>query len=334
LCCDCNSGIEFLDLGVVFGYFDVVYSVKKCEGKGLMGTLSVKSLLALFFCIGFLFAQNDDSANPFGGDPFGGLSVDSVQSLQMETPKIEHGAQSSPVESNNTTNTKNSPQQNQENQNPAEIVPLQTDRNQTTNVFNQLASSDNLDGPVQNAIIEGVQITTDKGETPDEKIVSGYFIFRDKPSHYFYEVKLREKKIVFEFNDTKTGSSPVPSTAESPIKGFTIVSDRIDINSDVKGLKPEYHNLIRVVFDMEGIPDIRVNDEYSIITFSFKWSTNPQLVSKYTVKDKTPKIILWSTVGVGAVGLGTLAAVLISKPEPSKPLGPLDIDDLPGDRGK
>jgi hypothetical protein len=293
-----------------------------------MGTLSVKLFLALFFCVGFLYAQNDDSANPFGGDPFGGLSVDSVSSLQMETPNIDPDARSSSIGSNN--NTESSPLQNQENQNPAEMVPLQTDRNQTTNVFNEIASSDDLDSPVQNAVIEGVQITTDKGETPDEKIVSGYFIFRDKPSHYFYEVKLREKKIVFEFNDTKTGSSPVPSTAESPIKGFTILSDKVDVNSDVKGLKPEYHNLIRVVFDMEGIPDIRVNDEYSIITFSFKWSTNPQMVSKYTVKDKTPKIILWSTVGVGAVGLGTLAAVLISKPEPSKPLGPLDIDDLPG----
>lgn len=294
-----------------------------------MGTLSVKLFVALFCCVGLLYAQDDASANPFGGDPFGGLSVDSILPPPKKTPSVEPNTGAFSGES---TNNQTSPQQNQENQNPAEIVPLQTDRNQTTNVFNEISSSD-LDSPVQNAVIEGIQITSDKGATPDEKVVSGYFIFRDKPSHYFYEVKLREKKIIFEFNDTKTGSSPVPSAAELPIKGFSIVSDKVDVNSDVKGLKPEYHNLIRVIFDMEAIPEIRVNDEYSIITFSFKWTTNPQLVSKYTVKDKTPKIILWSTVGVGAVGLGAAAYFYFTQPVPPKPLGPISIDDIP-DRGE
>jgi hypothetical protein len=288
-----------------------------------MGTLSGKLIVAFFFCVGSLYAQDDAAANPFGGDPFGGLSVDSNFTLPEETPSSEPAP-----ELNSDPSTGISPQQNQENQSPTEIVPVETDRNQTTNVFNDIATSD-LDSPVQNAVIEGIQITTDKGATPDEKIVSGYFIFRDKPSHYFYEVKLREKKIVFEFNDTKTGASPVPSVAESPIKGFTIVSDKVDVNSDVKGLKPEYHNLIRVVFDMEGVPDIRVNDEYSIITFSFKWSNNPQMVSRYTIKDKTPKIILWSTAGVGAVGLGSLIAFLATRPGPAPVQGPIPIDDLP-----
>lgn len=62
---------------------------------------------------------------------------------------------------------------------------------------------------VQNAILEGIQISSDSGETAQEKIVTCYFIFRDKPTSYFYEAKQKEKEIVFEFNDVIVGPSPI-----------------------------------------------------------------------------------------------------------------------------
>ncbi|MBN1578624.1 MAG: hypothetical protein JW913_18820 [Chitinispirillaceae bacterium] len=181
----------------------------------------------------------------------------------------------------------------------------------------------------QNAIIEGVQLTAEPGAEPDEKIIAAYFIFRDKPSSYFYEIKLREKKLIFEFNDTRVGASPVPTASEPPIKGFIIEQGKIDINKAVKGLMPEWHDLIRVVFDLEAVPDIHVNDEFSIISFSFKWSSNPEKQVKYTVKDQTPKIILWSTAGVGGIALGAVAYLFLRpQPEPER-LEPLSDDDLP-----
>ena len=180
----------------------------------------------------------------------------------------------------------------------------------------------------QNAIIEGVQLTAEPGSVPDEKIVAGYFIFRDKPSSYFYEVKLKEKKLIFEFNDTKVGSSPVPTASESPIKGFVIEQGKIDVNKAVKGLKPEWHDLIRVVFDLEAVPEVHVNDEYSIISFSFKWSTDPSKQAKYTVKDQTPKVILWSSASVGGIALG-VATYFFLHTEKEVPLAPLSKDDLP-----
>ncbi|MBN1309636.1 MAG: hypothetical protein JXA18_17075 [Chitinispirillaceae bacterium] len=181
----------------------------------------------------------------------------------------------------------------------------------------------------QNAIIEGVQLTAEPGAEPDEKIISAYFIFRDKPSSYFYEVKLREKKLIFEFNDTRVGASPVPTASEPPIKGFVIEQGKIDVNKAVKGLKPEWHDLIRVVFDLEAVPDIRVNDEFSIISFSFKWSTDPEKQSKYIVKDQTPKIILWSTAGVGGVALGAVAYLFLHPVSEPERLEKLPVDDLP-----
>lgn len=194
----------------------------------------------------------------------------------------------------------------------------------TTTVNNQPVQESGF----QNAIIEGVQLTAEPGSVPDEKIIAGYFIFRDKPSSYFYEVKLKEKKLVFEFNDTKVGSSPVPSASESPIKGFVIEQGKIDVNKEVKGLKPEWHDLIRVVFDLEAVPMVHVNDEYSIISFSFKWSTDPDKLGKYILKDQTPKVILWSSAGIGGIALGVATYFFLNK-EKEEPLMPLSTDDLP-----
>jgi len=213
--------------------------------------------------------------------------------------------------------------------------PAPTTRSQYNNVPNvaeepPLAPQSSVEeGGFQNAIIEGVQLTAEQGSQPDEKIVSGYFIFRDKPSSYFYEVKVREKKLVFEFNDTRVGSSPVPTVSESPIRGFVIEQGKIDVNKAVKGLRPEWHDLIRVVFDLDAVPRVHVNDEYSIISFSFKWSTDPEKQEKYIVKDHTPKVVLWSTAGVGGIALGAVAFLVLRKDEGEEPLRPLSTDDLP-----
>ena len=194
----------------------------------------------------------------------------------------------------------------------------------------EMSASASIDeGGFQNAIIEGVQLTAEPGSMPDEKIISGYFIFRDKPSSYFYEVKLREKKLIFEFNDTRVGSSPVPTASEPPIKGFIIEQGKIDVNKAVKGLKPEWHDLIRVVFDLDAVPEVHVNDEYSIISFSFKWTSDPSKQKKYIVKDQTPKIILWSSAGVGGIALGALAYLFLKPTETEKGPEKLKDDDLP-----
>ncbi len=275
-----------------------------------MRTISVKLLVLVCGSFAFLGAQSGGSSDPFGGDPFGGLAIDSI-------PPI-----------NDPYNGNDNSDYGSGSINPVDQVPMQSNLNQTTNVFTDIESS-SLDANVQNAVIEGIQITVDKGSAPDEKIVSGYFIFRDKPSHYYYDVNLRQKKITFEFQDTKASAAPVPSVAESPIKGFSISSDKVDVNKTVKGLNPEFHNVIRVVFDLEEVPDIKVNDEYSIITFSFKWTNNPSLISKYTMKDPTKKIVWWSIGAVGAVALGGGAAWFFTRPEPPKPLEDLSIADLP-----
>jgi hypothetical protein len=255
--------------------------------------------------------ESKDGTDPFGGDPFGEM-INQDSEIQWELPEEK---KEEPAESPAETGRPSLSPSNSEPQN---------------NYSNDSYGAESaVESVVQNAIIEGVQITTEQGQTPDEKLVSVYFIFRDKPSSYFWEIKLRENKVVFEFHDTKTGSSPVPSVSESPIKGFTIEEGKIDINKDIRGLKPEWRDRIKVIFDMEAIPEIHVNDEFSIVSFSFKWTTDPSKIDKYIVKDNTKKIILLSSAGVGAVGLGALVIYMATKPAPPPPLGVLSADDLP-----
>lgn len=187
----------------------------------------------------------------------------------------------------------------------------------------------------QNAVLEGIQLSSEKGTAPDEMIVSCFFIFRDKPSSYFYETKPRDKKIVFEFNDTEKGASPVPSAKEPPIEGFRIEETKIDINKDVQGLRPEWHDVLRVTMFLDpGVPEISVKDEYSIISFSFKWTTDPDKVDQYVIKSRNRSLLLWSLGGlVAAGGVGGYFLYDMLNPEgetgPDEESGPLATDDLP-----
>lgn len=264
-------------------------------------------------------SQDNKSGDPFGSDPFHGIDDDVAPPPPVSSPAN--------AVKRSTKTIKEQPisrQKKRFSDLPATPNGSAIEYSSTPNNYDA-----SMESEVQNAIIEGVQLTAEPGERPDEKIVSGYFIFRDKPSSYFYETKLREKKLVFEFNDTRIGSSPVPTTAESPIKGFLIEQGKIDVNKAVKGLKPEWHDLIRVVFDLDAVPQVHVNDEYSIISFSFKWTTDPLRIAQYTVKDKTPRVIFWSIAGVGSVAIGAVAAFLLTKPPAQTELAPLSKTDLP-----
>jgi hypothetical protein len=184
------------------------------------------------------------------------------------------------------------------------------------------------DAIVQNAVIEGVQISSEPGDVADEKVVSGYFIFRDKPSSFFYDVRLKEKKVVFEFNDTKTGSAPISSPTEPPITGFDVEQRKIDINKDVRGLKPEWHTQVKITFKMDQMPKITVNDEYNVISFSYKWSSDPKRLKRY-IEGPGPNIALWSSATLGVLGTGVAAYLLFIKQPPDTAQTSITITDLP-----
>ena len=186
-------------------------------------------------------------------------------------------------------------------------------------------------GIVQNAVLEGVQFSSEPGKEPGEKIVTCYFIFRDKPSSYFYEIRKKTKKLVFEFNDTQKGTSPVASQQEYPIQGFSVDQKKIDVNKEVHGLNQEWHDLISITFDLDMIPIVHVSDEYNVISFSYKWTTDPAKIKNYVIKeDDTKTKVVWGSVGLFALGsAGFLYYKFGINHGTTAPPGPIDISDLP-----
>lgn len=189
--------------------------------------------------------------------------------------------------------------------------------------------STNKKSAAQNAVLEGIQISSEPGEVSDEKIYTCYFIFRDKPTSYFYEAKQKENIIVFEFNDVELGASPIPSVKELPIQGFRIETDKVDANKEVVGLTPEWHDIVKVNFYMDGIPLINVKDEYSVISFSFKWSTNPEKQKMLVKKETNNRPLILSLIGGAALVAGGVVTYFLVKPETTTGPQELDIKDLP-----
>jgi hypothetical protein len=159
--------------------------------------------------------------------------------------------------------------------------------------------------------------------------VTCYFIFKDKPSSYFYEVKKKNKKITFEFNDTQRGSSPLSSVQQPPIDSFVLEQKKIDVNKEVKGLNPEWHDLITVTFCLSAVPNISVSDEANVISFSYKWTSDPTKIAQYTVKeDKNYAGWFWGIGGALLVG-GGIGAYIATRPPPPQTVPDLSITDLP-----
>jgi hypothetical protein len=162
------------------------------------------------------------------------------------------------------------------------------------------------------AVIEGLQVSVDKG-AQDEVFVSCYFIFRDKPSSYFYNIDRKENKLIFEFVDARAGSSPIAALEQAPIKEIVIEEDQSNANKEIKGLNPEWHDVIRISFELEYLPVISVTNEQNIISFSYKWTTDSEKIPLYLHKDKFP-MVFWLSGGVlGAIGGGVLTYFLLPK---------------------
>jgi len=180
----------------------------------------------------------------------------------------------------------------------------------------------------QDAVIEGIQLSTEQGKTNDEVIVTCYFIFRDKPTSYFYDINRKERKLVFEFVDARTGTSPIAALEQHPLREIVMEEAQTDANKDIKGLNPEWHDIIRITFYMDYLPAVSVTDEANIVSFKYTWTTDPDKYKQYIEANKFP-LVFWISGGVlGAIGIGTLTYFLLPKKEPAPP-GPLSDRDLP-----
>jgi len=255
-----------------------------------------------------VYAQFDDE---FQEDFF---SDETEKKEEQKVPELEPvpETEAAPAEVKETVKEeKKQPQEEAKPQRPVEEKPAVTPQEETAEPVFDTPVEENRASTIQNAIIEGIQISKEPGDTPDESIITCYFIFRDKPTSYFYETKQKQKSIEFEFNDVITGTSPIPSVSEPPIQGFVIEKRKVDANKDVVGLNPEWHDIIKVKISFDAFPKITVKDEYSVISFSFRWTSSADKEGAYTEKDnKGRKVVIIALLGAAGLSLGGVGAYL------------------------
>ena len=193
-------------------------------------------------------------------------------------------------------------------------------------IGNAAAEGDTAIG--QYAVLEGIKVSILAGKTASEKNCTWYFVFKDKPSSYFYEFDKKNKKLVFEFNDAVAAVDSIHSMQEAPVSGFVVEQKKIDANRQVKGLTPDWHGLVTVTFALDKIPSVNVKDDNNIVSLNYLWTSDTALVKNYEVLTPAKKkYVLWGSVGVGVVGI--TAGIIAGSSKSSKGSNQLSTSDLP-----
>jgi hypothetical protein len=196
------------------------------------------------------------------------------------------------------------------------------------------AGAKTADVVLYQAVMEQIMVAELADSIPGETTIGCFFIFKNRPRSFVYNVVKSEMKLIFEFNSAKIGSAPFPSIAQPPIKGFSVTQDTVNMNNRSTKQKPEWHVLTRVVFDLEVIPDIVITDDKSIISFTYKWTQGRSKQKTVFIQSLKKRGLLYASIGVGGAAAGGLLVYLThqsrSEPAPAdEPLGKLPTIDLP-----
>jgi hypothetical protein len=181
----------------------------------------------------------------------------------------------------------------------------------------------------QSATLEGIQTTSQTGKMPAENNVSYFFVFKDKPSSYFYEFDMKNKKLIFEFNDAQLADSVSQNPVQNaPVTGIVVTQKKVDVNSQVKGLTPEWHGLVTITLSLTKIPHINVKDDKNIISLNYLWTSDTAQEKNYESQNTTgkKKYLLWGAIG--GVGVAGIAAGIIAGSGKSQS-SQLSTSDLP-----
>ncbi len=120
--------------------------------------------------------------------------------------------------------------------------------------------------------IEGVQFEKKIGASPDQKDLTLLFLLTERPSAYFNYYDAVKKAVIFDFYDTRIGTSIMEPIHEHPISNSTIEQMTVDLNKDVAGLRPDLRDMVRVNLFTPYDFDYSVQEDFGVISVNFKWS--------------------------------------------------------------
>jgi hypothetical protein len=105
-----------------------------------------------------------------------------------------------------------------------------------------------------------------------------------KPIEYFYEIKSKKGEIIFELFDVKKDSIVDTFEIQPPITGISILENKVDLNVESRGRKPDWHSRVMVEFKTKYFPKIDVENDTNGIVFKYKWSSDSTKIQEYISK--------------------------------------------------
>ena len=123
---------------------------------------------------------------------------------------------------------------------------------------------------IRSGTLEGLILEKKTGLTPDAKEVSVTIILSKLPSAFFDYYDHDKKAIVLDLYDTRVGESQLDTIAEYPITGSKVENTQIDLNKEVAGLKPDFRDVVRVMFYSKYGLYYDIEEEFGVLNLKFK----------------------------------------------------------------
>ncbi len=179
--------------------------------------------------------------------------------------------------------------------------------------------------------IEGVQFSKREGDDKSKEL-SIVFLLTEKPSAYFNYYDPVKKAVVFDFYDTHIGESIMDPIHEDPITNSTVELFKLDLNKDVAGLRPDIRDVVRVSLFTNYDFEYDVQEDYGVITMSFKWGK--KIASK--IKRKANAMYWQLPLALAVLGGGGYAGYKIfleKDPAPPTFAETMGLPPLPNEAG-
>jgi hypothetical protein len=170
-----------------------------------------------------------------------------------------------------------------------------------------------IDIPEGNAALVTIRCAKVQSKTASE--ATAYFSFAKLVPNYFWEADTAKKRITLTFVNTQLGGFTENEMTDTfnigPIKTIHLVHERRDRNEAVRGLTPEWYDLVTATIEcspmIKSQKQLEVSQSGTNIYFSFPWPSDPSARNKLYVTEKKSRRA-WLYIPLAGVGTAGAAA--------------------------
>ncbi|MFP4522599.1 MAG: hypothetical protein ACLFQK_10675 [Fibrobacterota bacterium] len=161
------------------------------------------------------------------------------------------------------------------------------------------------------AVLKGFSAVTQKGQKLGERKTVIRMEFIGKPTSYYHGFNQADTALEFEFYDAGLHKyKDYEGLDDLPFRSTEVFEDSVDLNKDIKGIRPDVRDVVRIRFKLFEEVEFEVYDEYNRIIAELSWNTDPKKNIRY-IRESSKKRKLYLGIAGGATA-GIVAAIVAS----------------------